>query len=144
MIQECRIAIAFLLTSGACKAPCAEARYLFSTMFPHEMNNPICLCKSLKRATGTFERSRLLLGVSGSYMERQRIGVEKLLLTSRALKWKMALVRLQMIMHRILVLFNSLTDATHIGTLCVLLVSIWHTGRWPLANINFSPASACH
>ena len=127
MIQERRIAIAFLLTSGACKTPCAEARYLFSTMFPHEMNNPICLCKSLKRATGTFERSRLLLGVSGSYMESQRIGVEKLLLTGRALKGKMTLMCLQMIMHRVLILFNGLTDATHVGTLCVLLVGVWHT-----------------
>jgi hypothetical protein len=91
------------------------------------MNDPICLCKSLKRATGTFERSRLLLGVSGSYMERQRIGVEKLLLTCRALKREMALMRLQMIVHRILILFNGLTDATHIETLCVLLVGVWHT-----------------
>jgi hypothetical protein len=113
-------------------------------MFPHEMNDPICLRKSLKRATGTFERGRLLLGMSGSYMKCQCIGVEKLLFTGRALKGKMTLVRLQMIMNRVLVLFHGLTDATHIGTLCVLLVGIWHTGHWPLPDINFSPASARH
>lgn len=137
MIQESRITITLLLTSGACKTPCAEARYLFSTMFPHEMNDPICLCKSLKRATGTFERSRLLLGMSGSYMESQCIGVEKLLLTGRALKRKMTLVRLQMIMHRILILFDGLADATHIGTLCVLLVGVWHTGQLAVGQHQF-------
>jgi hypothetical protein len=93
------------------------------------MNDPICLRKSLKRATGTFESSRLFFGVSGGYMESQRIGVEKLLFTSCALKWKMALMRLQMIVHRILVLFYGLTDATHIGTLCILLVGVWHCDR---------------
>jgi hypothetical protein len=46
------------------------------------MNDPICLCKSLKRAAGTFEGGGLLLGVAGGYMKGQRIGVEKLLLTS--------------------------------------------------------------
>jgi hypothetical protein len=45
------------------------------------MDHPICLRKSLKRATGTFEGGGLLLGVAGGDMQSQSIGVEKLLLT---------------------------------------------------------------
>jgi hypothetical protein len=94
-------------------------------MLAHEMNDPICLRKSLMRAKGTLEATSLIR-VSGSNMNGQSLGMEKLLLTGWALKRKVALMGLQMIVHRVLILLYRLADATYKLSRSVLLIRVCH------------------
>ena len=79
-------------------------------MLSHEVDDPICLRKSLMRAKGTFKCRSLLFGMACGDMNSQCLGMQELFLTGRALERKMALVRLQMVVHRILILLGGLTD----------------------------------
>ena len=60
MIEECRVTIALFLACGAFQPISGETGDISLTVFPHEMNDPICLCKSLIRATGTLEIGGIL------------------------------------------------------------------------------------
>jgi hypothetical protein len=55
VIQKGRVTVALFLTCGAFQPFGGETRDIGLAVLPHEMNNPICLCKSLIRATGTLE-----------------------------------------------------------------------------------------
>lgn len=72
------------MTCGAGTALDSQPLNLLAAMLPHEMKNPICLCKSLIGATGTLERGRILLGMLGGDVNSQRLRVEELLLTGYA------------------------------------------------------------
>jgi hypothetical protein len=60
VIQKRSVTVAPFLTRWAFQPLSRELRDIGLTVFPHEMNNPICLCKSLIRATGTLEIRRIL------------------------------------------------------------------------------------
>ena len=75
-------------------------------MLAHEMENPICLCKSLIRATGTLEGGRILLGMLRRNMNRERLCMEKLLFTRGARVRQMPLMLLHVVVHGILILFH--------------------------------------
>lgn len=96
------------------------------TMLSHEMDYPICLCKSFIRTSGAFKSCGLLFGMSRSHMDCESLGMEKLLLTGGALKRKMAFMILQMIVHRILILLYGLTNVTDELTVCVFLIGVCH------------------
>jgi hypothetical protein len=91
------------------------------------------------RAERTLEAGGLI-GVSSGNVNGQSLGVEKLLLAGWALKRKMALVGLQMIVHRILILFCGLTDTAYKLTSRVLLIHVCHWLGYRCATccINFS------
>jgi len=93
-------------------------------MFPNEMNDPVCLRKSLMRAKGTLEAG--LFGVSGGNMNSECLGVEKLLLTGGTLKREMALMGLHVIMHGVLILLCGLADATYVVSCGILLIGVCH------------------
>jgi len=93
MIQKGSITIRCFCAYRATVFSRLQGANLFRTMFTHEMNDPICLRKSLMRAERTLEAGRLL-GVSGGNMNGESLRMEKLLLTGGALKREMALVGL--------------------------------------------------
>ena len=65
VVEKGGLTVTLFLTCGACQPVGGEARHIRLAVFPHEMNDPICLCKSLIRATGTLEMGRILLGMPG-------------------------------------------------------------------------------
>lgn len=52
--------ITLFLARGAFQSFRGEPRDILLAMLSHEMNNPICLCKSFIRATRTLEIRRTL------------------------------------------------------------------------------------
>lgn len=60
MIEKCRMTIALLLARGTFQPFSRECGNILITMLSHEMNNPICPCKSLIRATGALKIGRVL------------------------------------------------------------------------------------
>ena len=69
MIQIRCMTVTLLLACGAFQAGSREARDILFTMLSHIVDYPICLCKSLIRATRTFEVRRILFRVSGGNMK---------------------------------------------------------------------------
>ena len=65
VIEKGRLTVTLFLARGTCEPLGGETRHIRLTVFPHEMNDPICLCKSLIRATGTLEMSRSLFRMPG-------------------------------------------------------------------------------
>jgi hypothetical protein len=118
--------VTFLLTGWA-RESCRESLQLLLTMLPHEMDYPICPCKSLIRATRAFKIRSFLLGMPRGNMKRESLCVKELLLTRLTLKWKMTLVVLHMIMHGVLILLNHLAYRTDIMSFCVFLIRVGHT-----------------
>jgi hypothetical protein len=113
VVEKGCLAVTFFLACGACQPVGSEARDIRLAVFPHEMNDPICLCKSLIRATGTLEMGRILLGMPGGDVQSKSLCVEKLFLTGGALERQMALVFLHMVVHGVLLLLGDLADRTH-------------------------------
>jgi len=95
-------------------------------MLPYEMDEPIRLGQSFKGAIGAFEIGRIFSRVAGRNVQGQRLGVEEFLFASSTREWKMSLMRFQMVVHSVLVLFHDLTDAANKVTLGILLVGVWH------------------
>ena len=126
MVQEGGMTVTLLLTRGA-RQPCRESLHLLITMLPHEMDYPICPCKSLIRATRAFKICSFLLGMPRGDMKCESLCMKKLLLTALTLKWKMTFMILHMIMHGVLILLNRLAYRTDIMPLCIFLVSVGHT-----------------
>jgi len=60
VVEECRMTITLFLARGAFQSFRGEPRDILLAMLSHEMNNPICLCKSFIRATRTLEIRRTL------------------------------------------------------------------------------------
>lgn len=84
MIEKCGPAVADFLAGRASAVLDGHALDLFSTMLTHEMKNPVCLCQGFIRAAGALETGRILLGMFGGNMNRQSLGMQKLLLACRA------------------------------------------------------------
>jgi len=147
MIEEGRITIGHLFTGRTRQSsPCAlcRLRNIFCAMLSHEMDYPICLCKSLIRATRTFERSGLLLGMFCRHVYSKSLGLKKLFFTNRTLEREMTLVILHVIVHRVLVLLHCLADRTHKVPLIILLIRISHDclPSWSTHHrFNFLPAA---
>ena len=60
VIEEGRVTVALFMARGAFQPFGGETRDILLAVLPHEMNDPICLCKSLIRATGTLEIGGIL------------------------------------------------------------------------------------
>jgi uncharacterized membrane protein len=95
-------------------------------MLPYEVDEPVRLCQSFKGTAGAFEIGRILFRMAGGNVQGQRLGVEEFLFASSTCEWKMPLMRFQMIVHGVLVLFHNLTDSADKVSLGILLVCIWH------------------
>ena len=126
MIQEGSVTVTLLLTDWASQ-PCRESLQLLVTMLPHEMDYPICPCKSLIGATRTFKIRSFLLGMPRCGMKCESLCMKELFLTDLTFKWKMTLMVLHMIMHGVLILLDRLAYRTDIMSLCVLLIRVGHT-----------------
>ena len=126
MIEERRGAVTDFLTGRTGTVFNSHLLNLLPTMLAHEMENPICLCKSLIRATRTFERSGILLGMLRGNMDGQCLCVEKLFLTRGARVRQMPFMLFHMVVHRVLVLFDFRTDSTDKLTRSILLISVRH------------------
>ena len=129
VVEKGRLTVTLFLACGACQPVSGEARHIRLAVLPHEMNDPICLCKSLIRATGTLEMGRGLLGMPGGDVESKSLRVEKLFLTCWALEREMALVFLHMVVHGVLLLLGHLADGANEMTIRVLLVFHSHAYR---------------
>ena len=115
-----------LLLTGWASEPRGESLQLLLTMLPHEMDYPICPCKSLIRATRAFKIRSFLLGMPRGNMKRESLCVKELLLTGLTLKGKMTFMVLHVIMHGVLILLDRLTYRTDIMSLCVFLIGVGH------------------
>ena len=91
-------------------------------MLPYEVNEPIRLRQCFKGAAGAFEIGRILFRVAGGNVQGESLGVEEFLFACCTGEWKMPLMRFQMIVHRVLVLFHNLTNSANKVTLGILLV----------------------
>lgn len=91
-------------------------------MLPYKMDEPIRLRQCFKGAAGTFEIGCILFRVAGGNVQGESLGVEEFLFACSTGEWKMPLMRFQMIVHGVLVLFDHLTDAANKVTLGILLV----------------------
>jgi hypothetical protein len=59
-------------------------------------------------------------------MNGQTLRLEKALLTDSALKGRLALMTLHMIVHGVLILLYGLASAANKETLCILLIGVCH------------------
>lgn len=75
MIEKCSPAVADFLAGRASAVLDGHTLDFFSTMLPHEMKNPVRLCQSFVGAAGAFETGRILLGMLGSNMNGQSLGM---------------------------------------------------------------------
>jgi len=90
------------------------------------MNNPIRLRYGLEFATGALELLTLLGRMARGHMNRQTLGLEKALLADCALERRLSLMTLHMIVHSVLILLYSITDAANKVPICVLLIRVRH------------------
>lgn len=105
---------------------CQSLLKMLLTMLSHVVNDPVRLRHSLEFTTGTGKLLALLRRMTRCHMNRQTLRLEKALLTDSALKGRLALVTLHMVVHGILILLHSLAGAANKETLCVLLICVRH------------------
>ena len=129
LLADCAAVDAVLQGEGLAK--------IFLTMLPHIMNNPIRLRYSLEFTTGALELLTLLCRMACGHMNRQTLGLEKALLTDRALKGRLSLVTLHVIVHCVLILLDRITRAANKVTVCILLIRVRH-GAWSWATPGFN------
>ena len=73
-----------------------------ATVFPQIVNYPVCLCKSLIRATWTFEHGGILFRMPRRNVNGESLRMKKRLLTEGTLEREIAFVFLHVIMHGVL------------------------------------------
>ena len=129
MVQEGCGRIAFFRAARACIWISTSRRELVDflrTVMPNEMEYPICLCKSLKRAKGTCESAGGVFRVARGHMQRENRRVEKLLMANCAFKRKFPFVLFQMIVHCVLILFSITANVANEFSCCIFSVCVDH------------------
>ena len=129
MVMKGRITLHLFLTDCAAVDAILQRQSLakmFLTMLSHIMNDPVRLHRGLKVATGARQLRTLIGRMPRSHMNGQTLRLEKALLTDSALKGRLALMTLHMIVHGVLILLYGLASAANKETLCILLIGVCH------------------